>query len=144
MAMEGLECRFEFGKNIRRYGVVSSARLVSRLKYLADQCIEELERRLDHHPEKLSAKELGVVMGIATDKIAKRERWGVGDEAPTEGESPLARLCRAASEGRIDLSIQVKAAPVTLEERLAIGAERVLEVEALPLPLPDPDPVAEP
>ena len=72
-----------------------------------------------------------VVGGIATDKLAKKEQWGMVDDAVPEGESALFKLCRATSEGRIDLSIQVRPAPTTPEERAAIGEGKVLEGEVV-------------
>ena len=45
---------------------------------------EELEERLADAPDQFAPKELAVVMGIATDKIAKKERWGLTDD-PADG-----------------------------------------------------------
>jgi hypothetical protein len=127
----GYEDHASVYRTCRRYGISSatSERIIERCRRVADLSLEELERRLTEDPTQFSAKELGVVGGIATDKLAKKERWGMVDDAVPEGESALAKLCRAAAEGRVDLSIQVKAPPTTPEERAAIGEGKVLEGE---------------
>ncbi len=117
----------------RRYGISSatSERIIERCRRVADLSLEELERRLTEDPSQFSAKELGVVGGIATDKLAKKERWGLSHDELAPGVSPLMKLCKLAAEGKLDLSIKVKTAPTTPEELARLGEGKVLEGEVV-------------
>jgi hypothetical protein len=97
----------------QRYGIVSatSERIVQRCKNVADLSLDELERRLTEAPEQFAPKELAVVAGIATDKLAKRERWGQVDDRPAGQMSALEQLADAASRGLISMGIEVRPAP---------------------------------
>ena len=55
---------------------IHSSQLVGGFRRLVDLTNEELERRLVEHPDEISTKDLAVVGGIATDKVAKFEGWG--------------------------------------------------------------------
>jgi hypothetical protein len=78
---------------------------------VADLSLDELERRLTEASEQFGPKELAVVAGIATDKIAKKERWGQIHDRPEGGMSALEQLADAASKGLISMDIEVRPAP---------------------------------
>jgi hypothetical protein len=113
----------------RKHGISTGDRIIAGLSHLSDLCVEELTERVSNKPEKMSAKELGVVMGIATDKLAKKERWGTGgDDNDGDDQSPLMKLCQAAAEGRLDLSIKVRARDM---ESNVTPADDIIDVEPL-------------
>jgi hypothetical protein len=65
----------------------------TRPRTLAHLSNHEIERRLEEAPEDVSIKDLAMVAGIASDKIAKYERWGVQErddnqERQTRGAGP--------------------------------------------------------
>ena len=53
-----------------------------------------------------------MIAGIATDKIAKKERWGLVSDRPEGGMSALEQLAEAASKGLISMDIQVRPSPL--------------------------------
>jgi len=59
---------------------VHSERLVAGYKRIAHLSNQEIERRLEEAPQDVSIKDLAVVAGIASDKIARYERWGAGEK----------------------------------------------------------------
>ena len=110
---EGYATHSDVYRMAQRYRLVNatSERIVNRCRNVADLSLEELERRLTEDPGAFSAKELGITAGIATDKVAKKERWGLIGDISSRGESPLEMLSKAAMEGKISLSMEVKPAP---------------------------------
>ncbi len=93
----------------QRFGLATanSARLVANFRSVAGLATEELVERLETNPGDFSVKELGITAGIATDKIAKWERWGSDDTRGQGAESALERLVRAAEEGKLSLDVRV-------------------------------------
>jgi hypothetical protein len=57
---------------------VHSRELVAGYRRIASLSNQEIERRLEEAPQDVSIKDLAVVAGIASDKIARYERWGSG------------------------------------------------------------------
>jgi hypothetical protein len=83
-------------------------------KYLIDQfrrtgyvAMDLVEDRITDDPDSVSVKDAAIVAGIATDKIAKKERWGQGEQdGPSLGESLLAVAERIlGSPGKLDIHI---------------------------------------
>ena len=110
---EGYATHSDVYRMAQRYRLVNatSERIVNRCRNVADLSLEELERRLTEDPGAFSAKELGITAGIATDKVAKKERWGLSDDESSRRESPFEQLARAAMEGKISMDITVQPAP---------------------------------
>jgi len=111
---EGYATHPDVYRMAQRYGIVSatSERVAGRCLNVADLSLDELERRLTEAPEQFAPKELGVIAGIATDKIAKKERWGLVSDRPEGGMSALEQLADAASKGLISIDIQVRPSPL--------------------------------
>ena len=112
-AAVGYANRTEVGRVSKRFNICShtSERIVARIKDVAALSMEELESRLTEDPKQFAPKELAVVAGIATDKIAKKERWGMADDRPEGHMSALEQLADAAAKGLISMDIQVRPAP---------------------------------
>ena len=94
----------------RKFGLISvtKANLVDRFRRVSDLSFQELEQRLVDDPSSFSTQQLGVVGGIAADKVAKAERWGT---EPTGGGDAIARLeqigAALAGQGlRLDVTLR--------------------------------------
>ena len=94
----------------RKFGLISitKEKLVGRFRRVSDLSFEELEQRLIDDPGSFSHQQLGVVGGIAADKVAKAERWG---QEPTGGGDAIAKLeqigAALAGQGlRLDVSLR--------------------------------------
>ena len=93
----------------QKHGLISMT-----TKYLIDQfrrtgyvAIDLVEDRITDDRDSVSVKDAAIVAGIATDKIAKKERWGQGEQ---EGASLGDRLAEIAerivsSPGKLDIHI---------------------------------------
>ena len=66
-----------------------------------------MEDRITDDPDSVSVKDAAIVAGIATDKIAKKERWGQVEQAgPSLRDSLLTVAERiVGSPGRLDIHI---------------------------------------
>jgi hypothetical protein len=85
-------------------------RLVAGLRRVASLSTEEIERRLEEAPEEISTKDLGVIAGIATDKIARFEGWSGGadpEASRRRGEQISDVLEMLAQAGAVRVSLEV-------------------------------------
>lgn len=96
----------------KRAGLLDAhtAHLVAGLRRVASLSTQEIERRLEEAPEEISTKDLGVIAGIATDKIARAEGWGGDDAATTKRRSEQIAdvLDRLAERGGVRVSLEVE------------------------------------
>lgn len=86
-------------------------RLVAGLRRLASLSSQEIERRLEEAPEEISTKDLGVIAGIATDKIARFESWGgsLGPETSKQrGEQITEVLDQLSQMGGVRVTLEVE------------------------------------
>ena len=113
---EGYADHADLGKAAKKFGLTtaSSERVVTRIRNVANLTMAELERRLEEAPEDIASKELAIIGGIATDKLAKKERWGAAGDRPEGERSALEQLADAASKGLISMDIHVR--PVEKKE----------------------------
>jgi hypothetical protein len=99
---------------------IHSERLVAGYKRIGQLSNQEIERRLEEAPEDVSIKDLAVVAGIASDKIAKYERWGLSERENTGTDrfGALVERIMAAGGATVSLSIEPhqQAIDVTPEE----------------------------
>ena len=88
---------------------VHSDRLIAGYRRIAHLSNQELERRLEESPEEIGTKDLAVVAGIASDKIAKYERWGSGE---TKGPGTIDRwaelLDRVLGQGGATITMKLE------------------------------------
>jgi hypothetical protein len=106
----GFSSHGEVFETAKRFGMTASSttRVVQRIQEVANLSLAELERRLHEDPEQFPSKDLAVIAGITTDKLAKKERWGAAGERPEGDRSALEQLADAASRGLISMDIQVR------------------------------------
>jgi hypothetical protein len=99
---------------------VHSERLVAGYKRIAHLSNQEIERRLEEAPWDVSIKDLAVVAGIASDKIAKYERWGLGEKEDNGVDRFGELMERVLAVGGATISLSVEphheAIDVTPEE----------------------------
>jgi hypothetical protein len=94
---------------------VHTKQLVAQCKSLADLSGAELERRLVEAPESIGTKDLGVIQGIALDKVANYEGWRTRNHDPGAlAAQAVDRL--AALEGKLTLSVTVERTPAPERE----------------------------
>jgi hypothetical protein len=81
---------------------------VAEWREVAGLGAQELRRRLEQEPAAVASRDLSVLAGIATDKVAKFEGWGssgaAGDATVDKIGVALARL---AESGGVELSLSV-------------------------------------
>lgn len=105
----------------QRYGLISITKktLVDRFRRVSDLSFEELEHRLIDDASSFSAHQLGVVGGIAADKVAKAERRG---HEPSGAGNTLSKLEQIAA------SIAEQGLQLDLSLRPSDSAQRVIDV----------------
>jgi hypothetical protein len=88
---------------------VHNRELVAGFRRIASLSNQEIERRLEEAPQDVSIKDLAVVAGIASDKIARFERWGSG---PLDDNSNADRwgelLERVLEKGSATLTVKIE------------------------------------
>jgi len=97
---------------------IHTDRLAASLRRVAHPSTQELERRLEEAPEEISTKDLAVVAGITTDKLARYEGLG----AAVDAEAMRARSEQIAEV--LERLIQSGGAKVSISVEPAEGAER--------------------
>ena len=91
---------------------VHSERLVAGYRRIANLANGEIEKRLEEAPEDVSIKDLAVVAGIASDKIAKYERWGFGETKESNSADRWGELLgRVLEQGGATATMTVKIEP---------------------------------
>ena len=102
----GLQSHQDLWRAARRLGIgTSSSRVLDGHRRIARLANDELERRLLDDAEGISTKDLAVIGGIASDKLAKAEGWG--PEGATEPGSGLDAILNklAATGGTVTLAV---------------------------------------
>jgi hypothetical protein len=90
---------------------VHSRELVAGYRRIASLSNQEIERRLEVAPQDVPIKDLAVVAGIASDKIARYERWGAGaidDGGNVDRWGELAN--RVLAQGGATLTVKIERA----------------------------------
>jgi len=105
----GLQSHQDLWRAARRLGIgTSSCRVLDGHRRIARLANDELERRLVHDVDGISTKDLAVIGGIASDKLAKAEAWG-RDANSSGNQTGLDRILEALAAtggGRVELSVE--------------------------------------
>jgi hypothetical protein len=81
---------------------------VAGYKRIARLSNQEIERRLEEAPADIPTKDLAVISGIASDKIARYEQWGSNDDDGT-GFDRFAELAeRVMAGGGATLTVKLE------------------------------------
>ena len=75
---EGYGSKADLFRYAQKHGLISMTdrALVNQFRRTAYKSLDMIEDRITDDPDSVSTRDLTIIAGVATDKIAKKERWG--------------------------------------------------------------------
>lgn len=96
---------------VYKYGLqkyaLRSDRIVRAHREIAAKTSEVLLDRLETEPEKIQSRDLGLILGMSTDKIRDYESWTKMPSAGGNVLNAFEQLARALADGHLSLKLEV-------------------------------------
>jgi hypothetical protein len=107
---EGLPTHTTVLRHAIKYGMNrrTSDGIIEQQRRIVTLYANEMEKRIVEAPEDLSNRDLQVGMGIAIDKVAKKESWGAEKKQDKAFGDSLLELAKAVREGSVQVEMEVK------------------------------------